>query len=415
MRFMTNILETRDLVYSYGDGTEALKDVNISLEEGRKIALVGPNGAGKSTLMLMFNGILRPSAGEVLFRGQPLQYDSAHLREIRRKVGMVFQNSDDQIFAPTVYQDVAFGPVNLGFPLEKVKRYVGYALQYVGLSGYERRPPHHLSGGEKKRVAIAGILAMEPEVLILDEPTSNLDPASSEEIMDMLDELNSGGKTMIISTHDVELAYRWADEVILMEDGGVLRRGIGPEIFGDAEMIKRARLKLPIVVELYMELASRDLLDGSRPPRNILELTDLLVSRNRRTDSPETLGKIYISNVDEASPVQIKGILNKSHASYTGAMGTKAKVMAEQARIPVDFTYGVIDKCILKALIGKASLIITSGGMVDYSIKRILAYCQESGARIEVVKLSAATSGVNSDRQDITDQKNFTKPIEAVQ
>ena len=225
---MTSILETRDVVYSYGDGTKALKGVSISLEEGKKIALVGPNGAGKSTLMLMFNGILRPSAGEVLFHGQILRYDSASLREVRRKVGMVFQNSDDQIFAPSVYQDVAFGPVNLGFPEDKVKKYADYALQYVGLSGYDRRPPHHLSGGEKKRVAIAGILAMEPEVLILDEPTSNLDPASSEEIMDMLDELNCGGKTVIISTHHVDLAYSWADEIILMENGGVLRRGIGP-------------------------------------------------------------------------------------------------------------------------------------------------------------------------------------------
>ena len=225
---MTNILETRSVDYSYGDGTRALNNVSLSLEEGKKIALVGPNGAGKSTLMLMFNGILRPTAGEILFHGRSLSYDSASLREVRRKVGMVFQNSDDQLFAPTVYQDVAFGPVNLGFPPEKVKKYVGYALQYVGLSGYERRPPHHLSGGEKKRAAIAGILAMEPEVMILDEPTSNLDPASSEEIMEMLDELNLGGKTMIISTHDVDLAYRWADDVVLMKDGGVLRRGTGP-------------------------------------------------------------------------------------------------------------------------------------------------------------------------------------------
>jgi len=133
---MTIILETRNIGYRYGDGTAALNDVSISLEEGRKIALVGPNGAGKSTLMLMFNGILRPSLGEVLFHGQPLQYDSSHLREIRRKVGMVFQNSDDQIFAPTVYQDVVFGPVNLDYPDEKARRYVRYALQYVGLSGY---------------------------------------------------------------------------------------------------------------------------------------------------------------------------------------------------------------------------------------------------------------------------------------
>ena len=242
---MTIILETRNLSYSYGDGTPALKDVSISLEEGKKVALVGPNGAGKSTLMLMFNGILRPSEGEVLFRGRPMRYDAASLRSIRRAVGMVFQNSDDQLFAPTVYQDVAFGPTNLGYAAEKVKRYVGFALQYVGLFGYERRPPHHLSGGEKKRVAIAGILAMEPEVIILDEPTSNLDPASSEEIMEMLDELNFGGKTLIISTHDVDLAYRWADEVILMKDGGVVRRGTGQEVFGDAELIRDARLKLP--------------------------------------------------------------------------------------------------------------------------------------------------------------------------
>jgi cobalt/nickel transport system ATP-binding protein len=413
---MTSLLECRNVVYSYGDGTKALKSVSISLDEGQKIALVGPNGAGKSTLMLMLNGILRPSAGEVLFHGRTFQYDSASLREIRRKVGMVFQNSDDQLFAPTVFQDVAFGPVNLGFPEEKVKLYADYALQYVGLSGYERRPPHHLSGGEKKRVAIAGILAMEPEVLILDEPTSNLDPASSEEIMEMLDELNVGGKTIIISTHDVDLAYRWADEVILMEDGGVLLRGTGQEVFGDAELIKRARLKLPIVVDLYKELVGRGLLSGSKPPRNVLELTDLLETGTKGTASQEVLGKIYLCNVDEPDPEGIKDILERSHVSYTGAMGTNAKIMAEHARIPLDFTYGVIDKCILKALIGKDSLIMTSGGMIDHSIKRIQAYCQESGSEIEVVKFSSlADSGVNGDRRTISSPNDSTKPIDAAQ
>lgn len=239
--------------------------------------------------MLMFNGILRPDAGEVLFRNERLDYDSRSLRKVRQRVGMVFQNSDDQLFAPTVYQDVAFGPVNLRFPPEKVKRYVGYALQYVGLSGYERRPPHHLSGGEKKRAAIAGILAMEPEVMILDEPTSNLDPATSEEIMEMLDELNLGGKTLIISTHDVDLAYRWADEVVLMKDGGVLRRGSAEEVFGDLELIRDARLKPPMVVDLYQELVNRGLAEGKKPPKSILELCDSLegarggvLSRGRR-------------------------------------------------------------------------------------------------------------------------------------
>ncbi|MFZ2473320.1 MAG: ATP-binding cassette domain-containing protein [Methanothrix sp.] len=380
---MTTIIETRCLSYSYGDGTKALIDVSISLEAGKKVALVGPNGAGKSTLMLMFNGILRPSSGSVLFRGRPMSYDAASLRSIRRAVGMVFQNSDDQLFAPTVYQDVAFGPTNMGYAAEKVKRYVGFALQYVGLSGYERRPPHHLSGGEKKRVAIAGILAMEPEVIILDEPTSNLDPASSEEIMEMLDELNYGGKTLIISTHDVDLAYRWADEVILMKDGGVVRRGTGPEVFGDAELIRDSRLKLPLVVDLYQELAGRGIVRGSNPPRNVLELCDLLQPKAQAG----AWGKIYICNVDEADGGEVLAMLDRIPAGFKGAMGTSAKVMAEKCGITIDFTYGVIDKCILKALIGKNSIIMTSGGMVDHTMQRIKDYGQESGTKIEAVRL----------------------------
>ena len=382
MKAMTNIIEIRDLCYSYGDGTLALKDINISLEEGCKVALVGPNGAGKSTLMLMINGILRPTSGAVLFASQPLQYDAASLRAVRRAVGMVFQNSDDQLFAPTVYQDVAFGPTNLGYPAEKVKRYVGFALQYVGLSGYERRPPHHLSGGEKKRVAIAGILAMEPQVMILDEPTSNLDPASSEEIMEMLDELNQGGKTMIISTHDVDLAYRWADEIILMKDGELVRRGCGPDVFMDGNLLREARLKPPLVVDIYQELASRGILSGSRPPRNILELCDLLQPEGRG----RPLGKIYIWDVDGEDEVQVISMIDRMENCYKGAMGTGAKLLAERCGIHLDFTYGVIDKCILKALIGKDALIMTSGGMVEHTMKRISDYSRESGAGIEAIR-----------------------------
>jgi cobalt/nickel transport system ATP-binding protein len=410
---MTSILETRNVSYSYRDGIEALKEVSISLEKGRKFALVGPNGAGKSTLMLMFNGTLRPTSGEVLFHGRPLKYDSASLHEIRRKVGMVFQNSDDQIFAPTVYQDVAFGPTNLGYPKDKVERYVGYSLAYVGLMGYERRPPHHLSGGEKKRVALAGILAMEPEIMILDEPTSNLDPASSEEIMDMLDELNCGGKTIIISTHDVELAYRWADEIILMEEGRVLRRGTGSDVFEDAELIKKTRLKPPVLVELYRELANRSLLNGSKPPRNVLELTDLIESQHRGTLSRGSFGIIHIYNVDRAGTDNIKSILEKSHINFTGAMGTNAKMLAEQARIPLDFTYGVIDKCILRALSGSSSLIMTSGGMVEHTIERIRVYSEESGSKIKVIRISSSESGTISDKQGIMSQMQTSKPMEA--
>jgi len=385
---MTSILETRNVSYSYADGTQALNGVSISLEEGKKIALVGPNGAGKSTLMLMFNGILRPSAGEIVFHGRALQYDSTSLREIRRKVGMVFQNPDDQIFAPTVYQDVAFGPVNLGFAPEKVERYVSYALSYVGLCGYEQRPPHHLSGGEKKRVAIAGILAMEPEVIILDEPTSNLDPASSEEIMEMLDELNLGGKTMIISTHDVDLAYRWADELLLMENGQLLHQGEPSSIFTNQELVTRARMKLPLVLEIYKELVCRGVLNGSSPPKSVLELTDILEANGEDNARRVGLGKIYVCDVEHSDLARIKAFVNGKNVEHVGAMGTQAKMIASSEKMVLDFTYGVIDKCILKALSGQSALILTSGGMVAHALCRIRDYGRESGTMLEAVPLA---------------------------
>jgi cobalt/nickel transport system ATP-binding protein len=381
------VLEARKIRYAYADGPEALRDIDVAIKAGRKIALVGPNGAGKSTLMLMFNGILRPRSGEVLFNGMPLKYDSPSLREIRRKVGMVFQNPDDQIFAPTVYQDVAFGPMKRGFPKERVDRYVDYALSYVGLSGYERRPPHHLSGGEKKRVAIAGVLAMEPEVMILDEPTSNLDPATAEEMMEMLDELNYGGKTIIISTHDVELAYRWADEVLLMESGKLLKEGSPSQVFDDHELIARARLKLPLIMEIYKELASRGVLNGSRPPGNVLELTDIVEARARGRVYANPLGRIYLCNVEKVDPGEIKDFIEKRAVDNVGAMGTSAKVMAERAEIRLDFTYGVIDKSILKALLGKSSLIMTSGGMVNHALQRVKEYGREANISLEAVRL----------------------------
>jgi len=387
---MASILEARNVRYSYSDGPEALRGLSTTVEEGKKIALVGPNGAGKSTLMLMFNGILRPTSGEVYFNGQPMKYDSPSLRNVRRKVGLVFQNPDDQLFAPTVYQDVAFGPVNLGYPKDKTERYVSYALSYVGLSGFESRPPHHLSGGEKKRVAIAGVLAMEPDVMILDEPTSNLDPAGSEEIMEMLDELNSSGKTMIISTHDVELAYRWADLVLLMEDGKLLHYGPPSAVFADHGLVSKARMKLPAVMEIYQELKGRGVLDGDRPPRNILELTNMLETRAKVGCPKVSPGKIYLYNADRADPGEIRSFLDSGSAKYVGAMGTSAKMTAEREKIRLDFTFGVIDKSILKATTGQSSLIMTSGGMVEHAMRRIEAYCDEWGAKIQVSVLNAS-------------------------
>jgi cobalt/nickel transport system ATP-binding protein len=389
---MTTIVETRNITYTYPNGPTALKGVSIRIAKGSKTALVGPNGAGKSTLMLMLNGMVRPASGEVLFDGKPLVYDGRSLRELRRRVGFVFQNPDVQIIAPTVEQDVAFGPANLGLPKVAVKKAVTDALGYVGLQGYEKRPPHHLSGGEKKRVAIAGILAMEPAVLVFDEPTNSLDPASSEEIMELLDELASGGRTVIISTHDVELAYRWADSAVLMDRGMVLARGPPEEVFSDHSLLKTARLKPPGLLDLYNELALRTIIERTIPPKSVLEFTDLVERTIHGHVAKEDQGQVYLCDADQTAGDAIRALIESGTVDHIGAMGTRAKEFANRERILLDYTYGVIDKCILKALIGENSLIITTGGMVEHVHRRISEYSAESGRALSAIPVGKVRS-----------------------
>jgi len=390
---MTPLLETNNVTYTYPNGPAALTGVSVQIVGGTKIAIVGPNGAGKSTLLLMLNGMLRPTSGEVRFSGQPLAYDNRSLRDLRRRVGFVFQNADVQIIAPTVEADVAFGPVNLGLSPDAVRRVVRDALGYVGLRGYEKRPPHHLSGGEKKRVAIAGILAMEPAVLVFDEPTNTLDPASSEEIMELLDELASGGRTVLISTHDVELAYRWADSVILMEQGRVLARGPPEEVFSDHALLAAARLKPPALLDLYNELGLRGVIDAGVPPKSVLEFTDR-IERSLRGHTPvrDEVGTIYLCNADRTGGGDLRALVERGAVEHVGAMGTRAKEFANRERILLDYTYGVIDKCILKALIGENSLIITTGGMVDHVHRRIGEYSAESGLALAATPVGEPAS-----------------------
>ncbi|WP_421077454.1 ATP-binding cassette domain-containing protein [Methanothermococcus sp. Ax23] len=251
------ILEVENLYYKYPDGTEALNGINFKAEKGEMVALLGPNGAGKSTLFLHFNGILKPYKGNVLVKGKPIKYNSKSLLEVRKTVGIVFQNSDDQLFAPTVKQDVAFGPLNLGLSKEEVEKRVKEALKAVGMEQFENKPPHHLSGGQKKRVAIAGILAMEPEVIVLDEPTAGLDPIGASHIMKLLYNLNKKGITIIISTHDVDLVPIYANKVYIMSEGQIIKEGEPKVVFNDSEIIRKANLRLPRVAHL-IEILNRE-------------------------------------------------------------------------------------------------------------------------------------------------------------
>jgi cobalt/nickel transport system ATP-binding protein len=382
---MAAILAFDHVRYAYPNCPDSLIDVTFSVEEGAKVGIVGPNGAGKTTLLLMCNGILQPTEGRVRLRGIPLQYHVKALREVRKKVGFVFQNSDTQLFAPTVYQDVAFGPVNLGMSPEEVKKNVTGALQAVGLSGYERRLPHQLSSGEKKRAAIAGMLAMSPEVLVFDEPTSSLDPAGASDLMELLDELNAGGTTVIISTHDVELAYHWADEIILMNQGTILRTGSPEEIFTDSLLITTSNLRMPSLVEVYVELLHRKMVGETAAPKSVLQLVNSLEQSSHPRFISKTYGTITICNVDTISVDNLQGWISRNPSSHRGAMGSRAKSLAEQASIALDFTYGVIDRCILRALIGESSLILTTTAMVSRIERRVREYNAEAGISIPLL------------------------------
>ena len=387
---MTIMLEFDHIHYAYPNCRESLSGVTFSIKKGAKVALVGPNGAGKTTLLLMCNGVLEPSKGRVLFNGEPLRYDSRSLREIRKKIGLVFQNSDTQLFAPTVYQDVAFGPLNLGMIPDEIKATVTRSLAAVGLSGYEKRPPHQLSGGEKKRAAIAGTLAMEPEILVFDEPTSSLDPAGAADLMELLDELNSQGKTIIISTHDVELAYLWADQIILVNKGTVIHAGTPEEVFTDPALVTSSNLRMPAVLEVYTELVSRQMIGKTQSPKSVLQLVSSLEQSSSKPRGDRALGSITVCDVDAIGANEIVAFIADHPGYKCGAMGTRAKNLAEHKSISLDFTYGVIDKGILRALVGECSVLLTPASMVPHVFRRVETYCRESGNTISVVSLENA-------------------------
>ena len=248
------MLEVKNIKYSYNKDYQALKGVSLKVEEGEMVALLGKNGAGKSTLFLHLNGIYEPDEGQVFIDGEELKYDKKSLLKFRQKVGIVFQNPDDQIFAPTVEEDVAFGPLNLDLPMEEVQKRVTESLERVGMSGFEKKAPHHLSGGQKKRVAIAGILAMKPKYMVLDEPTAGLDPQGVTDLSKLLKELNDEGITIIISTHEVNLVPNYAERVFVLVDGLLIAEGTPKEIFAQPEILEKANLEVPIVTELFHEL-----------------------------------------------------------------------------------------------------------------------------------------------------------------
>lgn len=277
------ILEAVNIGFSYPDGTNALRKVNLKIKKGEKLAILGSNGAGKSTLFLHLNGIQRPNTGEIKYRGQTISYDKKALMELRKQVGIVFQDPDSQIFSASVWQDISFGPMNLELSEDLVIERVKQAMMDTETSEFRDKPTHMLSYGQKKRISIAGVLAMEPEVIIFDEPTAWLDPRHAREFMVLLEKLSQEGKTIIISTHDVDLAYSWSDRIAIMYSGEVIADGEPAAIFRQPEIINRADLVLPWMLEMHHELVQKGWLHSSAPlPKKREDLFNSIVVKNER-------------------------------------------------------------------------------------------------------------------------------------
>ncbi len=248
------MIELRNVSYEYPTGEQALTELSLTIEAGKRVALVGTNGSGKSTLVRHLNGLLRPKSGTIYFHNNPIQYNRKGLRQLRQQVGLIFQEAENQLFAATVVEDIAFGPLNLGLDEIQVRERVGESAELLQITSLLDRPIHALSGGQKMRVAIAGVLAMRPQLLIADEPLASLDDWIQRRLLSLFGNLVTQGRTVLLVTHDLNRAYSWADEVIVLQAGRLLAQGSPIEILGDEEILATCGWEMPWVLALAKKL-----------------------------------------------------------------------------------------------------------------------------------------------------------------
>ena len=425
-----NVIKTTGLKHTYSDGTEALSGVNFEASCGEKIAVLGPNGSGKSTLFYHFNGLIKPTSGEIKVFGEDIRKDNMEI--IRKRIGLVFQTPDSQLFCPTVFEDISFGPKNLGLKPKALNEKVLEVMQRFNIEALAHKNPANLSGGQKKRVAIAGVVAMEPDVLVLDEPTAGLDASGITGTIELLDELNDEGKTIIISTHDSDIAASWADSVYILNKGKVFRSGEPRHIFAEEKLMAEAGLKHPVIVQTFREFRARGISKGETP-LSVLELMDsvdmnvmtircaiagcdvlggedvilemkdgMLIADKIGTGAR---GKVVFSGKkgDDIAVKDVSGDLKQLAGSISiirvpgiteggtravetekvlkllldirpqkiGAMGTSAKVLMGRLNVRCDIEFDVIQSGILAAQRGFNVAVFASGGMAERAIMKI--------------------------------------------
>ncbi|WP_282935514.1 ABC transporter ATP-binding protein [Paenibacillus sp. RC67] len=266
---MKSIMEAQALSYSYpGTNSQALRNLNMKIPEGTKTAICGHNGSGKSTFFLQAIGIHRPTEGHLAWKGSPLQYDRNTLKQLRQQVGLVFQDPEQQIILNTPLEDISYGMRNAGFPEQEINRRTEQMLASMGIEHLAEKPIHHLSLGQKKRVALAGVLVLEPELLLLDEPTAYLDRRSEQQLIEELDRIHQQGITVVMATHDMNLAYAWADWVLVMDKGQCVREGTPYEVFSHEEELELLGLEQPILLDIWNAMPE-SVRQGKNAPRDV--------------------------------------------------------------------------------------------------------------------------------------------------
>lgn len=271
------IIEADNLSYSYEENdNKALDRLSVKIRRGQRVAFMGGNGSGKSTFFLCLNGILKPDEGRVIIDGEPVSYTRKGLLDVRRKVGIVFQEPDNQLFSASVLQEISFGILNLGTDEETARREVERVIAQLGISPFQDRPAHALSGGQKKQVAIADILVMQPQIMILDEPAAALDMTHTKKVHEIIQGLTEQGITVLMSLHDIDYACAWADEIVLLHEGKVIRHGPAREVCADEAALKEAGLERPSVMKIYEKLRDKGVLSGEMMPGSMDELAEML-------------------------------------------------------------------------------------------------------------------------------------------
>ena len=279
------ILKAENLYFSYDDeNSHSLNGLSLEIKRGQKVAFMGSNGSGKSTFFLCCNGIHRPSSGTLYFDGEPVTYDKKGLLKLRSKVGIVFQDPDNQLFSASVYQEISFGILNLGVSEEDAKKEVEEVIDHLEITPFRHKPTHSLSGGQKKQVSIADILVMHPDIIILDEPAAALDPKHTTMVNHIVNRLPEAGITVLMATHDVNYAYEWADEIMLFHEGKVLMHGTPADVFSNKAVLARTNLEPPAVLELFDSLCMKGILKPTLPvPKNLKTLEKYIADVNMNT------------------------------------------------------------------------------------------------------------------------------------